>query len=124
MRIIKAAFLLFVFSFISVFSGSVLAGPRIIKIQALNQTFLPSTITASPGEVVILKITSAKDEKADKDGFVHSWSIKELDIDVKLKVGTTQFKFVVPDKPGTYKIECLVECGKHHENMTGELVVK
>jgi heme/copper-type cytochrome/quinol oxidase subunit 2 len=34
-----------------------------------------------------------------------------------------EFVLVAPSKPGTYKIECTVKCGKGHDDMGMKMIV-
>jgi len=97
---------------------------HLIEMKAEDQHFIPETITVKAGEVVKLKITAKKDEEISKEGYVHSFAIKKLGLEFKLKEGPNQFTFVAPDKPGTYKFECTVDCGTKHDYMTGRLEVE
>lgn len=110
---------------VSLISGAVFAQTASFTIKAANEKFSPSTITVKAGQTVKLKINAKKDnDKITSEGYVHSWTVKELDIDFMLTEGVNNVSFVAPDTPGTYKIECTVECGGNHEYMTGKLVVK
>jgi len=106
--------------------------PRTIQITAgKDNTFKvvgqkKPVIKVKPGEVVKLKITSYKGEEQDKDGAVHSLTIKELkDLgwDLRLYAGTKEYTLVAPDHPGEYVIECTVKCGDGHDDMKAKLVV-
>ncbi len=107
--------------------------PRLIEITATKDAKFKITgqkdavITAKPGEVLRLKITSQKGPEYEKDGTVHSFTIKEFKDqgwDLRLKEGTQEFTLVVPDKAGEYLIECNVKCGPGHEKMQAKLVIK
>jgi heme/copper-type cytochrome/quinol oxidase subunit 2 len=83
-------------------------------------------IQVKPGEVVKLKITSLKGGEQDKDGAVHSLTIKELKDqgwDIRLYPGTKEYTLVAPTEPGEYVIECAVKCGDGHDDMKAKLVV-
>lgn len=83
-------------------------------------------ITLKANEVVVLRITSRKGPEWERDGAVHSFTIKELkDLgwDLRLKEGTQEFTLVAPDQPGEYLAECLVRCGPKHEEMRMKVVV-
>lgn len=84
-------------------------------------------ITASPGEVLKLAITSHRGNEVDSDGAVHSLTIKDLKDqgwDLRLYEGTKVYTVVAPKQPGTYIFECTVKCGNGHDDMRGKLVVK
>lgn len=86
-----------------------------------------AVIVAHPKEVLCLRITARKGTEWDKDGAVHSFTIKELKEqgwDLRLKEGTHEFTVVAPKQPGEYTIECTVKCGPGHDDMRMKLVVK
>ncbi len=107
-------------------------GPRVIQVIADkdNHFKVPGqkqpVITVKGGEVVRLKITAQKGTEWDKDGAVHSFTIKELKDqgwDLRLKEGTQEFTLVAPKEPGEYTVECTVKCGEGHDDMRMKLVV-
>jgi len=108
--------------------------PRLIEITATKDAKFkvagqkdPVT-TVKPGEVLRLKITAQKGPEFEKDGAVHSFTIKELKDqgwDLRLKEGVSEFVLVAPVKPGEYLIECTVKCDpKHHDDMKAKLIVQ
>jgi heme/copper-type cytochrome/quinol oxidase subunit 2 len=106
--------------------------PRTIEVIADrdNKFKLPgqkgAVITLKAGEVVRFKVTSRKGTEWDKDGAVHSFTVKQLKDqgwDVRLKEGVQEFVLVAPTEPGEYLVECLVNCGKGHDDMRLKLVV-
>ena len=106
--------------------------PRTIQVTAgKDNTFKvvgqkKPVIQVKPGEVVKLKITSEKGGEQDKDGAVHSLTIKELKDqgwDIRLYPGTKEYTLVAPAEPGEYVIECAVKCGDGHDDMKAKLVV-
>ena len=110
-----------------------MAAPRVIQITAdedgkfkvPGQKGKP-VITLKPGEVVTLKINSVKGTDWEKDGAVHSFTInalKDQGWDLRLKEGTQQFTLAAPSEPGEYLVECMVRCGKTHDDMKMKLVV-
>ena len=108
------------------------AAPRVIKVTADrdNKFKVPGQkqpiITVKAGEVIQLQITSRKGPEWAKDGAVHSFTItalKDRGWDIRLKEGTQTQTLVAPDEPGEYSIECLVTCGKGHNEMKMKLVV-
>lgn len=106
--------------------------PHVINIIAdKDNTFkIPgqkkAVITVKANEVLLLHITSRKGTEWDKDGAVHSFTIKELKDqgwDLRLKEGTQEFTLVAPSEPGEYTIECTVKCGEGHDDMRMKLIV-
>jgi heme/copper-type cytochrome/quinol oxidase subunit 2 len=85
-------------------------------------------ITVKAKEVIKFQITAhVRDtENIQKDGAIHSFSVKELKDqgwDVRLKEGMNEFVLVAPSKPGEYKIECTIKCGKGHDDMGMKMIV-
>ena len=110
-----------------------MAAPRVISVTAdedgkfkvPGQKGKP-VITLKPGEVVTLKITSVKGTDWEKDGAVHSFTInalKDQGWDIRLKEGTQNYTVAAPAEPGEYVVECMVRCGKTHDDMKMKLVV-
>jgi len=108
--------------------------PRVVNVTATKDAKFKvlgqkdPIITVKPGEVVRLRITAEKGPEYEKDGTVHSFTIKELKDqgwDLRLKEGTQEFTLVAPDKAGEYVVECTVKCDpKHHDDMKAKLIVK
>lgn len=83
-------------------------------------------ITVKKNEVIKLRITAHKATEWDKDGTVHSFTIKELKDqgwDLRLKEGVQEFTLAAPADPGEYQIECTVKCGDGHDDMKMKLIV-
>ena len=108
------------------------AGPRTIEVLADkdNQFKIPGqkkpVIAVKAGEVIRFHITAHRGTEWDKDGAIHSFTIKDLKDegwDVRLKEGTQDITLVAPKGPGEYVIECTVKCGDGHEEMRMKLVV-
>lgn len=108
------------------------AGPRMIEVLADkdNQFKIPGqkkpVITVKTNEVIKLRITAHKATEWDKDGTVHSFTIKELKDqgwDLRLKEGVQEFTLAAPGDPGEYLIECTVKCGDGHDDMRMKLIV-
>lgn len=113
-------------------SRSASAGPRVINVIADkdNRYKVPGqanpVITVKKNEVIKLRITAHKATEWDKDGTVHSFTIKELKDqgwDLRLKEGVQEFTLVAPADPGEYQIECTVKCGDGHDDMKMKLIV-
>ena len=114
-------------------SIAAMAAPRVIQVTAdadgkfkvPGQKGKP-VITLKPGEVIKLKITSNKGTDWEKDGAVHSFTInalKDQGWDLRLKEGTQEFTLAAPAEPGEYLVECMIRCGKTHDDMKMKLVV-
>jgi len=107
-------------------------GPRVINVIADkdNHFKVPGqtspVITVKANEVIKLRITAHKAAEWDKDGTVHSFTIKELKDqgwDLRLKEGVQEFTLAAPSDPGEYQIECTVKCGAGHDDMKMKLIV-
>src|ERR1039458_6742589 len=107
--------------------------PRVIEITATKDNKFKiagqkePVITAKPGEVLKLHITTFKGPEFEKDGTAHSITINELKDqgwNIRLKEGVKDYTVAAPDKPGEYKSICDVKCGKGHDDMTLKLIVK
>ncbi len=113
-------------------SGVAGGGPRVINVIADkdNRYKVPGqtnpVITVKKNEVIKLHITAHKATEWDKDGTVHSFTIKELKDqgwDLRLKEGVQDFTLAAPADPGEYQIECTVKCGDGHDDMKMKLIV-
>ncbi|MBI3280598.1 MAG: hypothetical protein HYZ57_12230 [Acidobacteria bacterium] len=109
------------------------ASPRIIEIVADKDNRFKIVgskkpiITAHAKEVLRLRIIAHKGSEMDKDGTVHSLTIKQLKDqgwDLRVKEGTHEFAVVAPPTPGEYTIECAVKCGDGHDDMRMKLLVQ
>ena len=107
-------------------------GPRVINVIADkdNRYKVPGqtnpVITVKKNEVIKLRITAHKATEWEKDGTVHSFTIKELKDqgwDLRLKEGVQEFTLAAPADPGEYQIECTVKCGDGHDDMKMKLIV-
>lgn len=108
------------------------AGPHVIKLIAdKDNTFkIPGqkkpVLTLKANEVVVLHIIARRGTEWDKDGTIHSFTIKEWKDqgwDLRLKEGEQKFTLVAPSTPGTYTVECTVKCGDGHDDMKMKVVV-
>lgn len=113
-------------------SRLVAAGPRVIEVIADKDNLFKvpgqkkAVITVKANEVIRLRITARKGTEWDKDGAVHSFTIKELKDqgwDLRLKEGTQEFTLAAPSEPREYVVECTVKCGEGHEDMRMKLIV-
>lgn len=107
-------------------------GPRVINVTADkdNRFKIPGqanpVISVKKNEVIKLRITAHKSTEWDKDGTIHSFTIKELKDqgwDLRLKEGVQEFTLAAPGDPGEYQIECTVKCGNGHDDMKMKLIV-
>lgn len=107
-------------------------GPRVVEVIADkdNRFKVPgqkkAVITLKAKEVILLRVTAHKGTDAEKDGAIHSFSVKEfkdLGWNLRLKEGVNEFTLVVPNAPGEHTVECLVKCGTGHEEMKMKLII-
>ncbi len=107
-------------------------GPRVIEIIADkdNRFKVPGekkpVITVHAKEVLRLRIVAHKGSEWEKDGTIHSFTVKELKDqgwDLRLKEGVNEFTLVAPAEPGEFTVECTVKCGDGHEVMKMKLIV-
>lgn len=107
-------------------------GPRVVNVIADkdNRFKIPGqtnpVISVKKNEVIKLRITAHKSTEWDKDGTVHSFTVKELKDqgwDLRLKEGVQEFTLAAPGDPGEYQIECTVKCGNGHDDMKMKLIV-
>lgn len=127
-------FILSVFYTVTPILGDSSGGqPRVIEIIAdKDNTFkVPgqskALITLKPGEKIVLRITSYFGGEKARDNSVHSLVVKKLrdqGWDIRLKEGTADFPLVAPSTPGEYFAECAVKCGRGHDEMNMEIIVK
>jgi heme/copper-type cytochrome/quinol oxidase subunit 2 len=77
------------------------------------------------GETVKFRITSHFGGEKARDGAEHSFVIRKLrdkGWSVRLYEGVQEFTLVAPP-PGKYLIECTVECGTGHDDMSLKMLV-
>ena len=82
-------------------------------------------VTLKTGETVTFRIKSLFGGEKARDGAVHSFVVRKLrdkGWSVRLKEGVQEFALTAP-APGTYLIECTVECGPGHDDMKIKMVV-
>lgn len=89
--------------------------PIEIKMTAKQFTFEPGTVTVRKGQCVKLILSTA-----DVD---HSFTIKELDLDIPIKAKQIKTVYFTPNKTGNFRYSCAVYCGAGHRKMYGELIV-
>jgi cytochrome c oxidase subunit II len=87
-------------------------------LAASNWKFTPGTITAHPGQTVVLHAKAAEG--------MHGLVSDQLGIRATtLAPGkTVDVTFVAPSKPGKYYVHCSVPCGPGHASMVLEVDVQ
>jgi len=91
------------------------SGVRIIEMTAADWNFSPNAITSKKGEKVIVRLTGSTG--------IHSFGIKDLNVNVKINPGEIMDIEIPTDTVGTFEFRCMVPCGPGHKEMTGTLVV-
>lgn len=89
---------------------------RVIRVEANNWTFTPSTITAKVGEKVKLELVGVSGD--------HGIGVPALGLDVKFNEGTIATVDLPTDKAGVYPFRCNVMCGDGHFDMLGSIVIE
>ena len=97
-------------------ASSVQGEARVIRIEASNWKFTPSTINAKVGEKVQIEMVNVSG--------MHGIAVPELGIDVKADEGQTVTVDLPTDKAGTFPFKCNVFCGEGHREMTGTIVIE
>lgn len=85
------------------------ASPRRIFIEAKRFSFDPGEITLKKGEPVILVVKS-KDVN-------HGLRFRELNLNIKVKAGSTAEMAFTPTQTGDFVGHCSVFCGSGHGSM-------
>ncbi|MCF6248362.1 MAG: cupredoxin domain-containing protein [Desulfobacula sp.] len=83
-----------------------------------TKVFTPPVIKVNKGDRVVLKLTSSD--------VVHGFSLKDFGVFVNdgIHPGKPRMISFVADKQGVFTFACNAICGKHHENMSGTIIVK
>lgn len=91
------------------------ASPQRIEITATRFAFSPGEITVKKGQPVIIVLKSGD--------VAHGLRIRELNVDVKAKAGSTAQVEFTPEKEGDFTGHCSVFCGSGHGSMTFKIHV-
>ena len=89
---------------------------RVIRVEATDWTFTPSTVTAKVGEKVKLELVGVSGD--------HGIGVPALGLDVKFNEGETVTVDLPTDKAGVYPFRCNVMCGDGHFDMLGSIVIE
>ena len=112
-----------------------LVQPRIIELTADHDSRyrhsgkVAPTIEATPGEVLILRITAVRAKQVGRDGSVHGLALLDKKSDAVpgwkfyLHPGVQEISVTAPAKTGRYTAVCTVICSDAHEGMGFTLVV-
>ena len=96
--------------------GAMMEDARVVRIEASNWEFTPSTVSAKVGEKVKLEFVGV-------DGN-HGVAVADLGIDVNFDEGETATVDLPTDTAGTFPFRCNVFCGEGHREMTGTIVIE
>lgn len=91
------------------------ATPVEIRVTSKQFSYSPETITVRKGQPVKLIVSTSDVE--------HSFSIKELGINVSIEPRKKKTIVFTPDKAGTFRYYCDVYCGAGHKRMGGQFIV-
>ena len=80
-----------------------------------NWAFSPETITAKKGEKLIVRLHGIEG--------IHSFGIRDLNINVPMNPGEMKDVEIPTDTAGTFEFRCMVPCGPGHRDMKGALVI-
>lgn len=91
--------------------------PRTVEVSVRRYEFSPSSIEASVGEHLRLRLTS--------EDRTHGFGVEAFGVDVLVPRGgrTVVIEFA-PSRTGVFEILCTEDCGRGHDDMKGTLVVK
>ncbi len=109
--------------------------PRVIEVLADKDSrykiagqSTPS-ITAKPGERILLRVTARRAKTWNRDGSIHGFTLLRKDRskvpgwNLLLKPGTQEFDLTAPSEPGEYIVICTVVCSDEHEGMNMKFFV-
>jgi len=89
--------------------------PRVIRVEASQLSYSPSTISVQPGDTVIIQLVSTD--------VVHGFYVDGYGVSVEADPGQTKTLTFVANRPGSFRIRCNVTCGAMHPFMIGKLNV-
>ncbi|HEX4037339.1 MAG TPA: cupredoxin domain-containing protein [Acidobacteriaceae bacterium] len=110
----KIAFLMMLLA--GIFAGSTAprlaaqAGPRKVVVVAKRFAYEPTEITLKKGEPVVLVLQSRD--------VAHGLRFRELNLNIKVKAGSTTEVPFTPMQTGDFTGHCSVFCGAGHGSMT------
>lgn len=90
--------------------------PVEIRVTARRFEFEPRIITVQKGQPVRLVITSTD--------VAHGFSIDDFNIDEDIEPKRSKIIEFTPNRIGRFRFHCSLYCGKHHDDMVGELIVE
>lgn len=80
-----------------------------IEIRAKKFAYIPAEITLQKGETYNLHLTS--------DDVPHSFRIKALNLNSKMRHGEFDDVLFTPEKVGNFRVDCGLYCGSGHNKM-------
>lgn len=89
---------------------------RVVDVTITDWSFSPTTITATQGENVQLRLVGDKG--------IHSLLVADLGLNIRVEPGSSTVVTLPTDKTGTFAGRCGVPCGPGHRDMTFSIVVE
>jgi len=89
---------------------------RVINMTVQSFSFTPNSVVVKQGEKVVIHLTGTSG--------AHSFSSRELGIDVPISEGETKDIEIPTGTKGTFSFRCGIPCGSGHMNMKGTIVVE
>jgi cytochrome c oxidase subunit 2 len=89
---------------------------RVIAVTMKKGDISPKQIRVKQHETVELNVLTLDVQ--------HGFEIPELDISEPVNPGKPAEIVLTADEKGTFKVECGIMCGAHHDDMRAELVVE
>jgi cytochrome c oxidase subunit 2 len=90
--------------------------PRVISVTLKKGDISPKEIHAKQGERVSLHVSTVDVQ--------HGFEIPALNVSEPVNPGQPAEIALDTAKKGTYKVECGIMCGAHHDDMKAQIVVE
>lgn len=88
---------------------------RLVRVEASQFSYSPSTITVNQGDTVTIQLVSTD--------VVHGLYVDGYGVSVQADPGQTKSLTFLASRPGSYRFRCNVTCGALHPFMIGKLIV-
>lgn len=92
------------------------APARVVAVTMKKGDISPKQITVQEGEKVTLKVSTLDVQ--------HGFEVPQLKISEPVNPGGVTEIALDTSKKGTYKVECGIMCGAHHDDMRAEIMVQ
>lgn len=90
--------------------------PRVVAVTMKKGDISPKQITVQQGEKITLKVSTVDVQ--------HGFEVPQMKISEPINPGQPAEIALDTSKKGTYKVECGIMCGAHHDDMRAEIVVQ